>query len=195
MKKTAKKSKNKKNKFFGICVIICIILGIAVGFLIFGILETKKVNNPIYMNELINKEDNALKYANLNVYTIPYGFAEYENTEGKFYIVKDEDYLYIVYLDDEQYKDIVKNDLQNEPYNIEGYTNKIPEEIQELAILSYNELLESEEVTKENFELYFGSIYLDATASNNLGMLYYVSSVGFFLIGGTALIFLRKEKK
>lgn len=195
MKKTTKKGKKKSNNFFGLYVIICVILGIAISFLVFGILETKKEKNTSYMNDLINIEDNVLKHANLKVYTTPYGFAEYENTKGKFYIVKDSDYLYIVYLDDEQYEEIIKNDLQNDPYIIEGYTNYISEEIQKLAIESYNELLNSEEVTEENFELFFGSIYLDATASNNISTLYYVLSVAFFLIGSITFIFLRKEKK
>lgn len=188
MKKTTKRRKKEKESFFGLYIILFTILGIAFSFLGLGIFETYKINKSSYMNDLIvAKGDNVKKYASINVYTIPYGFAEYEEYDGRFYIVKDADYLYIVYLNEKQYDQITKN-LQKNPYKLKGYTNTIPKEIKELAIDSYNNLLSNDEVTEENFDLFFGTIYLDATATNNISSLYYILSGVFFALGSITII-------
>lgn len=195
MKKTTKRRKKEKESFFGLYIILCTIFGIAFSFFGLGIFETYKINKSSYMNDLIvAKEDNVKKYASINIYTIPYGFAEYEGSEGRFYIVKDADYLYIVYLNEKQFNQITKK-LQKEPYKLKGYTNTIPKEIKELAIDSYNSLLDYNEVTEDNFDSFFGTIYLDATATNNLSILYYVLSGVFIVLGSITIIIINKGNR
>ena len=190
----SKKDKIKNNKV--LMVIFTIIIGLAVGLFIIAVLGSKKDVTYTYMNDLILKdEDNVLKNSNLEVHSSPLVFAEYDNDPNKFYIVQDENYLYIVYLTEEIYDEIMDKDLEKEPFIIEGYTEIISDDIKTLAIDSYNELMEEEIITEDNFKSYFGSIYLNTTdVYRHTDIFYYISLV-LGIIGVIGLLMSLKDYK
>lgn len=152
-------------------LIILIIFLIISIFLFFYI---QKKNNesqlePINMNDLIVSEKLvADAYAYVDVKTKPHLFAAYKTKEkkesNKFYLVMDENnYLYIVYMNDASYQKLNIDEISQKPIRIVGLTKKISGDIKNLAITSYNELMKDEYLTKENFSEYVGLVYLDTT--------------------------------
>jgi len=186
--------KLKKHKI--IFIISIILIGIAFGLLIGGVIEETRKIEFTYLNDLIKKEtNNVYKNAYLNVYTIPFGFAEYDNTTSKFYIVKDNNYLYIAYLDEAVINGIMEtDDLERKPYKVVGYTKRIPEDVKELAIEAYNELYKEEVVNKENFESYFGSIYLTTEDGHSNSEFWYFAAFTIAVLGLYGL-YITKIKK
>lgn len=153
--------KLKKNDYN--LIFFTILIGIAVGFFVIALLGSKREVKYTYLNDLIVKENNNLENSYLEVHSAPYVFAEYDNDSSKFYIVQDADYLYIVYLDDEIYQEILDADLEKKPYRLEGYTENITDDVRNLAIDAYNELVSKDVVNIDNFDSYFGNIYLNTT--------------------------------
>lgn len=183
---------NKNKKRNNILLIIgLILLAITILLIYLGIkYENQKLPEEISMNELISKgrEDEKI-YSYIDVNIRPYLFAVYE-TDGveenaKFYFVMDkENYLYIVYMNDKKYDELNKESIKDNPIKINGLTKKIPNDIKDLAIESYNKLMEDTYLTKENFKEYVGLIYLDTVTSVYDSSIYYVGSflTGFFFI-------------
>lgn len=192
--------KNAFKKYIVLLIIWISLIGIALGLVVAGIYEDNKQVKFTYLNDLILEDDNILKNSYLNVYTRPFVFAEYENESNKFYIVKDSEYLYIVNLSDELYNTIASiSDIENNPYRIEGYTEEISEDIKKLAIEAYNEAFEEELINEENFESYFGSIYLNTNGLHNNSSIWYIFAILVGLVGisgiyGVAKI-IKKSKK
>jgi len=178
---------NNKLKSFKIKLIVWVVfLGISFGLIIMGYLEDHKDIKLTYLNELILSEDNQLKNTYLDIYTEPYVFAEYEKEDSKFYIVKDNDYLYIAFMDDALYKKIIsKENLEENPYRIEGYTEEIPKDVRKLAIEAYNEAFEEKIVNVENFDSYFGAIYINTNDYYNSSEIWYLIAT---IIGIVSLI-------
>lgn len=177
------KDKLKKFKILLAVWVVVVVLGI--GLAVIGYLEDHKEVKLTYLNDLILQEDNnILKNSYLDVYTSPYVFAEYENEDSKFYIVKDSEYLYIVYLDDELYEKIASvEDIENNPYRVEGYTESIPDDVRALAIEAYNEAFEEEIVNESNFDSYFGSIYLNTNDIYNNADMFYIFAIVAGIVG------------
>lgn len=183
---------NKNKKRNNILLIIgLILLAITILLIYLGIkYENQKLPEEISMNELISKgrEDEKI-YSYIDVNIRPYLFAVYE-TDGveenaKFYFVMDKDnYLYIVYMNDKKYDELNKESIKDNSIKINGLTKKIPNDIKDLAIESYNKLMEDTYLTKENFKEYVGLIYLDTVTSVYDSSIYYVGSflTGFFFI-------------
>ena len=79
---------------------------------------------------------------------------------------------------------------------ISGITKKIENDIKELAITAYNEELEEEYLTLDNFDEYVGPILLDTTIRIDDSMIYYILSlVSFTLFIGVFLVWLMIEIK
>lgn len=186
---------NSKLKSFKIKLIVWVVfLGVSFGLIIMGYLEEHKDIKLTYLNELILSEDNKLKNTYLDMYTEPFVFAEYEKEDSKFYIVKDNDYLYIAFMDDALYKKIISTEnLEAKPYRIEGYTEEIPKDVKKLAIEAYNEAFEEEIVNEENFDSYFGTIYINTNNFYNSSEIWYliativgiVSLIGIFSVANS----------
>ena len=184
------KESSKRNK--KLLIIGIILLGITILLIYLGIKnENKALPKEIDLNTLVEKEnDEEYVYSYVEVVTKPYLFAVYE-TDGvediaKFYFVMDKNnYLYILYMNDSKYKELNVDNIKDNPVKVLGLTKKIPNDIKELAIESYNELMEDEYLTKENFKEYIGFLYLDTITPVNDSSLYYV---GAFLSGFFALL-------
>lgn len=126
------------------------------------------VEEGLYDNEVYDDE-----YAELDVEMltdrIAYSTDEDNITEDYYIAFDSEGYPYIVrltvneFLKLEQINDYTYGEIEEKPHSvvISGITKKIPDELKEIVITGYNELYQEEIVSEENFENYFGSIYLD----------------------------------
>ena len=194
------KKRNIKILFLGI-----LLLGITILLLYFGIKnKNKKLPELKEMESLIvNKESNEGIYSSIDVVTKPYLFAVYEENgieeNNKFYLVMDKNnHLYIVYMNNTSFEKLNVDTLSENSITIKGITKKIPNSIKELAIESYNEMMDDEYLTKENFETYVGLIYLDTVSPINDSTLYYLGAclfgLFFVIIVTIYLIILIKNK-
>lgn len=162
--------KEYQKKYVGIVISILII---AVSF-IFLYLEgkaTEELNSEmIDLNSIIvGSESKVDKKSYINAESIPYKFAGYDDTTDSYYIVFDEKYMYITYMTEEQFEDLNNEDIYENPIRIEGITKTTTNDVKEIAIEAYNDNMENEEdkLTIDDFENYFGSIYLDMTVSTS----------------------------
>lgn len=181
----------KSQKFLIISLVFLLITGILI-FL--GIRNNeKKLPTPVSMNELItdskNEED---VYAYVDVNRKPYLFAVYtedgKEEDAKFYFAMDSnDYLYVLYMSTADFNRLNVDSIKETPIRVTGLTKHIAPDIKELAIETYNEEMEEEYLTNDNFSEYVGLIYLDMKTNPNDSSLYYI---GAFISGLIFLIFI-----
>ena len=119
----------------------------------------KDLHDLIRQKEVKNGE-----FVKINVTNRPYVFAEFDSkkTSDKYYFIKDNEYLYIGYLNYDTYLKL--NDFEVNSEQIVGVTKKISKKVLDIAISSYNEGLEEDVVTKDNYQSYIGEVYIDTTS-------------------------------
>lgn len=131
--------------------------------------ETKELPKLVMMSDLIKEEKNEEEiYAYIDVVTKPVLFASYEEDgkedNDKYYLVMDKNnYLYVVYMDDDLYNKLNIDDITINPIKISGLTKSINRDIKDAAIKAYNVLMKDEYLTLDNFKNYSGLVYLDTT--------------------------------
>ena len=106
----SKESKKINNYLYAF--IIFIALGAL--FIAIGIYENNKFTNSYtYLNDVIvNKNNESNINAYLDITSVPYSFAKYEDDSNhSFYIAYDNRYYYIVYLSDSIYNEL--NEIKN----------------------------------------------------------------------------------
>ena len=103
----------------------------------------------------------------MEVATKPYKFARYKNTNDSYYIVSDNKYLYILYMNEEQANTLSIDTIEQNPLRVEGITQNIPNDVKKLAIDAYNDIMKDgqSKLTLDDFDSYFGNIYLDLVSS------------------------------
>ena len=157
-----KKEASKKTRNLAIWIVIILI---AIGLLFYCFAKDEEESaNRTNINNIILKEDNEDKKVEVKVACIPYVFATSSETEDKYYLITDGEFLYIVCLTDEQFEELNKEDIDKNPVTIQGVSKKISNSIMQYALETYNEPLSDErKIAKEDAEGYFGDIYLDST--------------------------------
>ena len=155
--KVGKEYKNFKKMLYISLVVIVL------ANLVFAWYATKKT---VALHELIvgNSKSNTKSY--IDVTDVSSAFAYYPGEVNKFYFVMDQDdYIYIVRMSQSDYSKISKSVDASVTYKVEGATKDTPSDIKKLAIEAYNESVDEEyQITSDDFEEYFGSIYLDTEA-------------------------------
>ncbi len=153
--------------------------------IILGIYEVKQNEDKyIYLNNVIENQNNEENvYAYLTITNPPYSFAKYEDEDNQaFYIVFDSRYFYIAYISNTLYEDL-QNVSEENPITIYGLTASVPDEVKEIAIEVYNEGLDEEnQITIDDFNNYFGEVYLNNTSLKKLNSSFYVISIIPFTI-------------
>lgn len=165
-KNMKKEIRNMRKKL----IIFILVIVIAFGFKIWEDSTIEEVNNNITdLNSIIiSSEDKTDKKAYINLNMIPYQFAVSDDTENSFFIVADDQYLYIAYMSPSDFERLNNEDIVNNPVRIEGITETTTEQIKQLAINTYNEgLEEDEQISIDEFNNYFGSVYLNMTIEGN----------------------------
>lgn len=175
-KEILKKAKHMP-KHFGIIYLICIIIIIGSIFIGGYKLENEKPNATDFtQNGAIGLEPEKYVYMQVEGLTdviATYGSNDntYSDENDKYYIAISDGYWYIVNLDSiglEELKEIQEytfGNIENKPapVTIYGITEEIPTELKEIVISVYNEgIPEEEQISMDEFELYFGSVLLNA---------------------------------
>lgn len=165
----------KKKKFEKIILLVAIISFIIAAVMIgwAGNIQEEKLPEPRDMHSVIafdsNKED---VYAKIDAQLLTDCFASYgegNSNDEKYYFVDDKDgYYYIVCLTDETFKKM--ESLHNytytegaqmpEPVTITGITKSIGTDLRRIAVDSYGEIFSDDSVNGENFDDYYGTIFL-----------------------------------
>lgn len=119
------------------------------------------------MHQLILDVSKEGQTAHINATHLSDYFAYYPGKRDKFYFAMDEeDYMYIVRMSPSSYTKISNKIDTEKTYKMEGVTKNIPSDIKKIALEVYNEILEEEDqLTIDDFENYFGAIYLDLESS------------------------------
>lgn len=193
------KGLKRKNTFL-IISLIALVIVIAL-FIWIGTIVNKEVGEPEDLHKVIIKsgEKNNI-YSKVEVQLLTDEFATYgegNSTDAKYYFAFDEDYGYILNLTTSTYYSLKEiNDytytedadaIPPEPVTVMGMTRKIPNELKEIAIDAYNELMGEEIVNEDNFEDYLGTVYLceGVTPQDDIDLQIF----GICLAGATFIIF------
>ncbi len=160
---------NEEKRLIKGIVAAILIIAIAFGFKFWASKIINKKNQEITdLNTVISSFGiKELKKAYVEVATKPYKFARYKNTNDSYYIVSDNKYLYILYMNEEQANTLSIDTIEQNPLRVEGITQKIPSDVKKLAIDAYNDIMKDEQskLTLDDFDSYFGNIYLDLVSS------------------------------
>lgn len=153
---------NRKRRLICLISLIVAIVFICVG----AYIDRDRSLTPKDYHELIaNNLDKENEYVKLNITSL-FSFAK-KGDSLYYYFVSDEDnYLYIARITEETYKkleDLYKQDNENFSYELKGYIFKIPDDIKELAISSYNKEYNENILNSANLNDYVGECYLDET--------------------------------
>ena len=172
----------KRNHNLLIVGIILLLLTIALVY--FGIQNEKKpLPTPVSLREYINNGGNSEDvYSYIDVSIKPYLFAVYEKNgieeSNKYYLTMDkENYLYVIYMNNNKFEELNVDSINENPIRTLGITKKIPSDIKKLVIESYNDLMEEEYLTFDNFKEYVGLVYLDTLSPVNDSSFYYLGAI------------------
>lgn len=130
-------------------------------------LNMDKIRKGENFHELLatgEKKEN--KFVTLEVTEQPYVFAYYPgDNSGKFYFLWDEEYIYVAFLNEKEFKRLNTEDIKENHLKVSGMTKAIPSDIKKLALEAYNENVSKEDqLSSSQFNEYFGVLYLDQTA-------------------------------
>lgn len=189
MKKFTNENITKEIKRMNRGIIIAIAL-IVVGImlLVWGYNVAEKAHQEAKtLNEIIVEENGGTedKIATVEVKYIPYQFAVQDGNDNSYYIVMDDEYMYIVYMPSYTFDTMNREDIHDNPVRLEGTTKLTSREVKELAIQAYNESVEEEyKITMADFDEYFGSVYLDVTAEGDDNITVFQDLLGFICFCG-----------
>ena len=172
--------------------IIILVFGIALG--LWGGYEIDKTseNAKSFSELLLSDEEKENQIAKLDVTHVPYQFAVQDGNDNSYYIVMDEDYMYVAYMPTSTFNSLNREDISENPEKIEGMTKLATREIKELAVEAYNDAIEDEnyKITVADYDNYFGSVYLDASedALLDVGSLQMTGCMICLIIGLASLL-------
>lgn len=160
----------KKNKLIILGVISTVIL---ILFLFLRSLEIKKIDSQREdISILLEINDNVDKLSFVDIYVTPAIIAEYPSDENAFYIVYNNNYYSVLYMNKKEASKITK-DMVDNGYRIYGVTKERPKDIEKYGLEFLEKIFASHEegdghnheLNENSYEEYFGTIYLDATIS------------------------------
>lgn len=146
----------RKNKILKNCSIVFAL--IAIFCIALGAIISRR-DLPEGMN--LNQVSKVNQYVECPVYAMTDYFADYTvdgSVTDRYYLASDGYNLYILNLSLTQYNDIVakmEDENNTEGIVVYGMSEKIPNELRGIAIDTYNEMYETDEINEDNFEEYF----------------------------------------
>lgn len=181
-------NRHKKNIFIGL-----FLLGLCLICIIWGVFVSKEAKeNMVSFHDVIvnqNDKENVLSYVDTDIF--PYLFATNDDSNGNFYLIRDNDYMYVAYMSDYDYERLKDETLytDNKTERVIGVSALVPTEVKKLAIETVKELWPDEEITLADYEYYFGNIYLDMT-SDAVDVAFWQNFLAFiFGMIGTTFVF------
>ena len=186
---------NKKNiSYRNIFIsIFFIILGLS---LFFYSIKKDMNNERKYFNDVIELKKDKI---GINVYIdvknviVPFATINCIKNEA-FYLISDNNYYYIAYMNNKTYNKLISKEIDIEGYKLNGVTRKIPDNIIKLGIEAFNkvDIGIKEDINKDNFVNYFGDIYLDSVNNYKKFNVLEILSIILFTIG-ISMIFVYKK--
>lgn len=174
-------------------LIIGVVLGILaiVFFVIGGKVEENNIKNAKDLHSIIiskdENKDGVLSY--IDAKRVPLKFAGYDDTTDAYYLISDGEYLYIIYMSEEEYKKVYNEDNMDDVIRITGVTELTTKDVKSLAIDAYNDLYTDKEdqISIADFDDYFGTVYLNMTkdATDTAGFEYLLGAI--LLVSGTVV--------
>lgn len=152
--KNIEKSYQKILNLLYVSLFLFVLGGVFIGYSVF---KNEKVE-PIFLDDIIVNDPKEDVYCYVDIISEPVLFAEYSDSVKKAYFVEDENYLYVVIMNDNTYNDIISKEY---PVKLTGYTQYATEDLKEVAIDTMNEGLEEEQFKTSDYEDLFGSVVLD----------------------------------
>lgn len=182
--------RHKKNIYIGL-----FLLGLCLVCIMWGVFVSKEAKeNMVSFHDVIvnqNDKENVLSYVDTDIF--PYLFATNDDSNGNFYLIRDNDYMYVAYMSDYDYERLKDETLytDNKTERVIGVSALVPTEVKKLAIETVKELWPDEEITLADYEYYFGNIYLDMTSDavdvafwqNFLAFIFGLCGTTFIIIG------------
>lgn len=157
---------------------VTLIVGIAflVMALLLGIVSIYEKNKEMQTTTPLGdvKTENVYASVDVSIMTDYFATNDYAGIEHKTYFVWDDNYIYIVDLNNESrdalnaiydYSYSEEEMEKPAPVTIKGMTKTIPSDLKKLAIDTYNELYDKKVLTTANFSDYLGVVYLDTYES------------------------------
>lgn len=179
--------RHKKNIYIGL-----FLLGLCLVCIMWGVFVSKEAKeNMVSFHDVIvnqNDKENVLSYVDTDIF--PYLFATNDDSNGNFYLIRDNDYMYVAYMSDYDYERLKDETLytDNKTERVIGVSALVPTEVKKLAIETVKELWPDEEITLADYEYYFGNIYLDMT-SDAVDVAFWQNFLAFILgLCGTTFI-------
>ncbi len=184
--------REKRKKIISICIsILCIIIGCLCYRWKNNIINDKDRND---LGTIISNNQNIediLTYVYIN--EIPLKFGTSSNNNYAYYFALDDDNIFIVYMSISDYKKLNKDDIIKNPVKIMGVTCKADNLVKEIAIDVYNNYIlnnDSGNISMDDYDSLFGSVFLDTTKTyNNEILLPFGLEIIFFIIGGLSFLF------
>ncbi len=194
-------------------LILTIVIGVASGVMLFLSIKFKNNNadwygEPQYFNNLIvSEEEQVDKFVYIDIVYICVFAEESDKSRQYYYVMDDNDFVYIAEIDDKEYDRITEAfDSTGEAYHLEGYTHTIPYDLKALAVNSFGEAFDNSDdiLTSDNFEEYFGTVYLSCRENSYTEWAYILrcmSIIGFIVMGGflvrciQGVVFARRVRK
>ena len=134
-------------------------------------LKKAKSLHDVIMNQ---KEDKENYFSYVNVSDVPYKFAVSSDTTDAYYFASDGKYMYVLYLSLDEFKKLDNDNIKQEMVKVTGRTKKTSDEIKKIALDVYNSgLSEDKKISIDEYDLYFGSIYLDTNEVKD-GSFYFI---------------------
>ena len=181
---------------------ILIIIGVALIIIMFIVyygrsLKVKEIDEQRdSISTFLEKDDNINKLAYVKTFVTPVIIAEYQNDSNAFYVVYDNKYYSVLYMNKKEANKITK-DMVNNGYKIYGVTKSKPDGIEEYGLKFLETLFSTHdeddghnhEINENSYEEYLGNIFLDTTISkyrNTIAYNYAIYILG--IIGGFCLL-------
>ena len=133
--------------------------------IIFGHSYVKR-DNTEYLYA-IKKENYKTK---LEITQEPILFAKEDNDSknGYYFVIDDNNYLYIVYMSEDKYLEIKEIDnIKDNHYTLIGTSIKITDEVKDIALSICKEELNYEDINSDNFSNFFGDYAMDLVSNIN----------------------------
>ena len=169
--KLANRTKKQKRTLIVFFIIALSFLGWAI------YITTKKLPDPKSLEKVTaNGEKTEGEYLYLDMIDKPYLFAEYDDSNYKYYFVYDEnDYLYIVRINEKKYNDFKARD---DVKRITGIGKLISNDVKQIGLEVFNDEFDLN-ATMSEFDGYVGYLYLDTVDNYNDASLQYLGAIAF----------------
>lgn len=203
---------NKSNKIYKILTVVFLVVSI-LSVAIAAFIDSKSMPEPQPFNNAIYEEKSAVwSYIDVELMSDYYAYLEDDDGDElhRYYVVWDNEYLYIALLDNETFNRLSEvfeysfsedeNAIPPAPVRITGMSEAISDDLKQLTIETLNEWYGDNYVTEEDFQYVVGNVLINvkedpiSNASEIPFIIGFVSFILFITFGIVWLIFSIQNK-